>query len=206
MQLVSVIVAPWGTFDLRIFRVTSSLWPLLVADFDRAWVLAPKSIKPASIPTNTFIATPYVWVDHASATLNLWWAETLPYKGQTTACIDLTEPVSSECRGWWVRSDCSEHSELRWMPCCLNWNHAATKTTEGSPKLQNQGLGKWKMRFVLAALLFLAALSFVLVSSKNDNYTIHIGARTPPGEAGCRQIGVTNTDEGKPLGIYSCPA
>ena len=92
------------------------------------------------------------------------------------------------------------------MPCCLNWNHAARKTTEGSPKLQNQGLGKWKMRFVLAALLFLAALSFVLVSSKNDNYTIHIGARTPPAEAGCRQIGVTNTDEGKLLGIYSCPA
>jgi hypothetical protein len=62
------------------------------------------------------------------------------------------------------------------------------------------------MRFVLAALLSLAVLSFVLVSRENDNYTIHIGARIPPVEAGCRQIGVANTDEGKPLGIYSCPA
>ena len=62
------------------------------------------------------------------------------------------------------------------------------------------------MRFVLAALLSLAALSFALVTSEKDNYTIHIGARTPPAEAGCRQIGAANTDEGKRLGIYSCPA
>ena len=80
------------------------------------------------------------------------------------------------------------------------------KQQKSTPKLQNQVLANWKMRFVLAALLSLAALSFVLVTSEKDNYTIHIGARTPPAEAGCRQIGLENTDEGKSLGIYSCPA
>ena len=62
------------------------------------------------------------------------------------------------------------------------------------------------MRFVIAALLSLAALSFVLVFSEKDNYTIHVGARTPPTEAGCRQIGQDRTEEGKVMGIYSCPA
>jgi hypothetical protein len=52
----------------------------------------------------------------------------------------------------------------------------------------------------------MAALIFVLVISEKDNYTIHIGARTPPAEAGCRQIGQERTDEGRLLGIYSCPA
>ena len=77
---------------------------------------------------------------------------------------------------------------------------------KATPTLQNQVLANLKMRFVLAALLSLAALSFVLVTSEKDNYTIHIGARTPPAETGCRQIGIENTDEGKSLGIYSCPA
>ena len=62
------------------------------------------------------------------------------------------------------------------------------------------------MRLVLSALLSMAALTFVLVISEKDNYTIHIGARTPPAEAGCRQIGQERTDEGRLLGIYSCPA
>ena len=62
------------------------------------------------------------------------------------------------------------------------------------------------MRVVVAALLSLVALSFVLVTVTKDNSTIHIGARTPPVEAGCRQIGEERTDEGKVLGIYSCPA
>jgi hypothetical protein len=78
--------------------------------------------------------------------------------------------------------------------------------TEGNPKAPESSSCKLKMRFVLAALLSIAALSFVLVTSEKDNYTIHIGARTPPAEAGCHQIGVENTDEGKSLGIYSCPA
>ena len=62
------------------------------------------------------------------------------------------------------------------------------------------------MRFLFVALLSLAALCLVLVTSEKDNYTIHVGARTPPAEAGCRQIGNDRTEEGKILGIYSCPA
>ena len=92
------------------------------------------------------------------------------------------------------------------MTCFLEVNQVATNQQKATPKLQSQVLANWKMRFVLAALLSLAALSFVLVTSKKDNDTIHIGARTPPAEAGCRQIGMENTDEGKSLGIYSCPA
>ena len=80
------------------------------------------------------------------------------------------------------------------------------KQQKSTPKLQNLVLANWKMRFVLAALLSLAALSFVVVTSEKENYTIHIGARTPPAEAGCRQIGMETTDEGRSLGIYSCPA
>ncbi len=62
------------------------------------------------------------------------------------------------------------------------------------------------MRLALTALLSLAALIFVLATSAKDNYTIHIGGRTPPAEAGCSQIGLERTDEGRLLGIYSCPA
>ena len=62
------------------------------------------------------------------------------------------------------------------------------------------------MRVVIATLLSLVALSFVLVTGTEDNYTIHIGARTPPLEAGCSKVGEGRTDEGKLLGIYSCPA
>jgi hypothetical protein len=62
------------------------------------------------------------------------------------------------------------------------------------------------MRFVSAALLSLGALTVVLMTSTKDIYTIHIGSRTAPVEAGYRQIGQDRTDEGKVLGIYSCPA
>ena len=62
------------------------------------------------------------------------------------------------------------------------------------------------MRLVLAALLSLAALMFALVTSEKDNYTIHVGARTPPAEAGCHQTGQQRTDEGRLLGIYFCSA
>ena len=62
------------------------------------------------------------------------------------------------------------------------------------------------MKIVIAALLFLVALIFVLVTGTKDKYTIHIGARTPPLEAGCSKVGEGRTDEGKLLGIYSCPA
>ena len=58
------------------------------------------------------------------------------------------------------------------------------------------------MRVVIAVLLSLAALSFVLVTGTKDNYTIHIGVRTPPVEAGCSQVGEDRTDEGKVLGIF----
>ena len=71
---------------------------------------------------------------------------------------------------------------------------------------QNDGIRAMPMRFFVSALLSLAALFFVLVTSAKDNNTIHIGARTPPAESGCRQIGQEKTDEGRLLGIYSCPA
>ena len=73
-------------------------------------------------------------------------------------------------------------------------------------KRQNDEITNRDMRVVVAALLFLVALFFVLVTGTKDNYTIHIGARTPPVEAGCSQVGEDRTDEGKVLGIYSCPA
>ena len=73
-------------------------------------------------------------------------------------------------------------------------------------KRQNDEITNRDMRVVVAALLSLVALSFVVVTGTKDNYTIHIGARTPPVEAGCRQVGEDRTDEGKVLGIYSCPA
>ncbi len=62
------------------------------------------------------------------------------------------------------------------------------------------------MRIALTALLSLAVLFFVLVTSEKDNYTIHIGARTPHADAKCHQLGVETTDDGRLLGIYSCPA
>ncbi len=62
------------------------------------------------------------------------------------------------------------------------------------------------MRIALTALLSLAVLFIVLVSNEKDDYTIHIGARTPPTDAKCHQIGVERTDDGRLLGIYSCPA
>ena len=73
-------------------------------------------------------------------------------------------------------------------------------------KRQNYEITNREMRVVIAVLLSLAALSFVLVTGMKDNYTIHIGVRTPPVEAGCSQVGEDRTDEGKVLGIYSCPA
>ena len=71
---------------------------------------------------------------------------------------------------------------------------------------QNDQITNREMRVVVAALLSLVALSFVLVTGMKDNHTIHIGVRTPPVEAGCRQVGEDRTDAGKVLGIYSCPA
>ena len=73
-------------------------------------------------------------------------------------------------------------------------------------KRQNDEIANRDMRVVIAALLSLVALFFVLVTGTKDNYTIHIGARTPPLEAGCSQVGEHRTDEGKVLAIYSCPA
>jgi hypothetical protein len=62
------------------------------------------------------------------------------------------------------------------------------------------------MSFFVVALLSFVAFSPVLVTSTKDNYKIHICGRTPPLEGSCRQIGQDRTDEGKALGIYSCPA
>lgn len=70
----------------------------------------------------------------------------------------------------------------------------------------NGGIKSMPMRFLVHALLSLAALFFVLVTNAEDSNTIHIGSRTPPAESGCKQIGQERTDEGRLLGIYSCPA
>ena len=40
------------------------------------------------------------------------------------------------------------------------------------------------MQLALTALLSLEALIFLLATSAKDNYTIHIGRRTPPAEDG----------------------
>ena len=73
-------------------------------------------------------------------------------------------------------------------------------------KRQNHDIANRTMRLALTALLSLAALIFVLASSANDNYTINIGGRAPPAEAGCHQVGLKRTDAGGLLRIYSCPA
>jgi hypothetical protein len=55
------------------------------------------------------------------------------------------------------------------MTCFLEVNLATCNQQKATPKLQNQVLANWKMRFVLAALLSFAALSFVLVTSEKDS-------------------------------------
>jgi len=61
------------------------------------------------------------------------------------------------------------------------------------------------MRLVIAALLFLMAFMFALVRDVKADYSIHVGARTPPVEAHCHRIGTRSTDEGRVLNVYACP-
>ena len=60
------------------------------------------------------------------------------------------------------------------------------------------------MRALFAALLFLMAFSFALVSDVKADYSIHVGMRTPPAEAHCRRVGTRSTDEGRLLNVYVC--
>ena len=62
------------------------------------------------------------------------------------------------------------------------------------------------MRVLLTVLLSLTALVAVLVTGVKgtESYTIHIGSRTPPVEAGCFQSGEVVTDEEKVLKVFSC--
>lgn len=72
------------------------------------------------------------------------------------------------------------------------------------------------MRLHFAVLLSLISFSFVLInhvlganlasSGLPDSYTTHIGSRVPPVEAGCLQIDVVMTDEGKSLNVFACPS
>ena len=60
------------------------------------------------------------------------------------------------------------------------------------------------MRTLLAVLFFLTAFSVAVVSGVKADYSIHIGARTPPAEAHCRRVGTRSTDEGRVLNVYLC--
>ena len=62
------------------------------------------------------------------------------------------------------------------------------------------------MRLLIGLLLSLATMLLVLKSASPGNTTTHIGARTPPAEAGCWRTGEFLTDEGKVLGVYRCPS
>lgn len=63
------------------------------------------------------------------------------------------------------------------------------------------------MRVLFNVLLSLTALVVVLMTGVmgSDSYTIHIGSRTPPSEAGCFQSGEVETDEGQLLKVFRCP-
>ena len=71
------------------------------------------------------------------------------------------------------------------------------------------------MRFLLPALLFLTAFAFVVINhlmgaglasaALPGQYTMHIGSRVPPFEAGCLEVDVVETDAGKLLNVYACP-
>ena len=60
------------------------------------------------------------------------------------------------------------------------------------------------MRKLLSALLFMAALSLALISGVKADYSIHVGARTPPADAHCQRVGTRSTDEGRLLNVYLC--
>ena len=61
------------------------------------------------------------------------------------------------------------------------------------------------MRWLITALLSLAAFVVVLASGAKADVTIHVGSRTPPAEAHCHRIGTRSTDEGRVLNVYACP-
>ena len=67
------------------------------------------------------------------------------------------------------------------------------------------------VRPFLVALLSLAAFALAFtVDAKGSSewpqgYTIHIGLRIPPSDAGCLVVGGMNNDVGKHLNVYACP-
>ena len=64
------------------------------------------------------------------------------------------------------------------------------------------------MRVLLTVLFSLVACVTVLAtgSKSSERFTIHIGSRMPPIEAKCFQTGEFQTDEGKRLKVFQCPA
>ena len=60
------------------------------------------------------------------------------------------------------------------------------------------------MRWLITALLSLAAFVVVLARGTKADVTIHVGSRTPPAEAHCHRVGTRSTDEGRVLSVYSC--
>ncbi len=60
------------------------------------------------------------------------------------------------------------------------------------------------MRWLITALLSLAAFVVVLASGAKADVTIHVGSRTPPAEAHCHRVGTCSTDESRVLSVYAC--
>ncbi|WP_413326590.1 hypothetical protein [Synechococcus sp. MIT S9503] len=81
-------------------------------------------------------------------------------------------------------------------------------SSDGSPRidwpLPRLVLSTKAMRRLLAVLFFLTAFSIALVSGVKADYSIHIGARTPPAEAHCHRVGTRSTDEGRVLNVFVC--
>ena len=80
----------------------------------------------------------------------------------------------------------------------------SSQASDGADTVQNPSLSHNAMRRLLAALLFLATFGLALVSGVRADYSIHVGARTPPAEAHCRRVGTRSTDEGRLLNVYVC--
>jgi len=64
------------------------------------------------------------------------------------------------------------------------------------------------MRVLLIVLFSLIACVTVLATGakRSERFTTHIGSRIPPVEAKCFQTGEVQTDEGKHLKVFQCPA
>ena len=64
------------------------------------------------------------------------------------------------------------------------------------------------MRVLLKAVVSLIAFMAVFTAGLNSSgsTTTHIGTRIPPEGAGCFQSGTVETDAGKVLKVFQCPA